>query len=1296
MAPTATSTTTTTAAAGASTRRQALARLSLKGKLYVKGSSTDALLKRVKQVRLELSEMDQDAVDVKSLKPVCDELVSAELMLHKDKAVKANVACCLADMLRLFAPNAPFNPAQLRDIFQFFLHQLTLSNAGLSKPAGPQYPEYFYLLESLSNVKSIVLVCDLSNADDMMTDYFKGFLDLARPDMSKNVEICMADMLVQLIDECVSLPSDVLELLLANFTTKAIKHNPAAHRLAVEVCSNTKDRLQKYVAQYFNEVITSAVAEDDQDERINALQTAHSLILQINRVVPSLLLNVIPQLEEELRAEDVQLRILATKVLGQMFAEKSTNAAESGDLARRYAGTWRAWLGRANDKSSSLRVVWAEATKPLLVQHPELKSDLSPILSQKLLEPDERVRAAMAKTLGLLDYETALHHLDKSVLQTLADRCKDKRTLVRKEALESVGKLFDMAYSEIENHDPAAIQQFAWIPQEVFKCLYAGSTDMQQLVAETVEKHILPLPANPEEDEAAAWTNRLLVVMKYMEPEATKAMFRLTNLIYARPFILDHFIDCCEQYNGGDVAADKDGGVVRAMMADRIRRCAMLLGDPESAKDALHAFAKLNDARIYRLLRTCFDPQQDLKSLVKSRNDALRRIENASSSILPTMAALIRIGGFFILNRSSVPTLLKRLQQAPKKAAASAAAAAAAASSSSSSSQALAGNDSQFSEGGFGGSDTEAFRSSAQELLEFMAKRCPQMFAMHVPELCRALLADDTGSASNVVLTTVCLQALASVAQWNVSKVSLDKRTVERLSRYVLKGTPEQSKFAAKLLSIVATGGTRGGRKAAGQKPGAPGTSVSSTAAYGVLEETLDSLAKHLGTAKPERQAASLLALAQLFKHAPDTVENVADTVVKTILGDVLLKPLSPARAKAYRNGGQDWVEDSAVEHELQSKLLALTVLTKRCEAFADTDSADDMSKPIFRLLWAVIASGEARETLNTPPPAKSRMRLQAAICVLKLARHTVYDKCVGRQYFNLAFVVQDESFNVRSRLLHKLMTYLAQRRIDARYLAMAFLAAYDPEEENRNMVVRYCTSSKAQLQSEQRLKILDVNFPRFIHLLANHPDFTRENSDDIAGFVRYLDFFLDSLAGPSNLSLFYYLATRVKGVRDAESQGASENLYALSELAQLVIKRRAAQHGWSIESYPGKITLPGDIFKPLPSRDVQREIYDRQYLPQDLVQKLSQPTKHTAKKWTVSTSGLGSSATKKRKASSAKTKSSSAAKSRKKRRPSYEDDEDEEEESDEEDQDMDEDEEEQANGDNVDGNESSDLSDVE
>jgi len=40
--------------------------------------------------------------------------------------------------------------------------------------------------------------------------------------------------------------------------------------------------------------------------------------------------------------------------------------------------------------------------------------------------------------------------------------------------------------------------------------------------------------------------------------------------------------------------------------------------DPQKAAEDLHAFAKLNERRLYKLLTTCMDPQTDLKSLVKA------------------------------------------------------------------------------------------------------------------------------------------------------------------------------------------------------------------------------------------------------------------------------------------------------------------------------------------------------------------------------------------------------------------------------------------------------------------------------------------------------------------------------------------------------------------------------------------------------------------------------------------------------------------------------------------------------
>lgn len=207
-------------------------KLKFHDKLVGKGLATDALQKKLKALHAELAELDQELVDVNSLSAVRKELISTSILLHKDRGVKAYAACCLADLLRLYAPDAPYTHNELRDIFQFFFRQLT---AGLKGSDSPYYNEYFHLLESLSTVKSVVLVCDLPNADELMADIFRDFFGLVRRDLAKKIELFMADILIALIDECQNLPSDVLESIMAQFMDK----NAVCPPLSIILCRLT-------------------------------------------------------------------------------------------------------------------------------------------------------------------------------------------------------------------------------------------------------------------------------------------------------------------------------------------------------------------------------------------------------------------------------------------------------------------------------------------------------------------------------------------------------------------------------------------------------------------------------------------------------------------------------------------------------------------------------------------------------------------------------------------------------------------------------------------------------------------------------------------------------------------------------------------------------------------------------------------------------------------------------------------------------------------------------------------------
>jgi len=208
-------------------------RLQFKQKLVLaKPIITTDLIKRLKNLFGEVSMMDQDQVDLDSLKGVTRDLINANLIGHKDLGVRAYVACCISDLLRLYAPDAPYTVHELKDIFVFFVRQLQ----NIGNKDEPYFELYFHLLENLARVKIVLLILDLQNYEELLTELFRNFFDIIRSDMSNIVHSHMVDILEQLINESNGLPQDVIDIILAQFLKKRKDENPAAYKLASEVC----------------------------------------------------------------------------------------------------------------------------------------------------------------------------------------------------------------------------------------------------------------------------------------------------------------------------------------------------------------------------------------------------------------------------------------------------------------------------------------------------------------------------------------------------------------------------------------------------------------------------------------------------------------------------------------------------------------------------------------------------------------------------------------------------------------------------------------------------------------------------------------------------------------------------------------------------------------------------------------------------------------------------------------------------------------------------------------------------
>jgi sister-chromatid-cohesion protein PDS5 len=78
--------------------------------------SVSDLLTRLKTLLDELRTIDQEEAHRDSLMPVAQELAHQSLLQHKDNGVRAWAVCCIVDMLKLFAPDAPYPASKLKVI----------------------------------------------------------------------------------------------------------------------------------------------------------------------------------------------------------------------------------------------------------------------------------------------------------------------------------------------------------------------------------------------------------------------------------------------------------------------------------------------------------------------------------------------------------------------------------------------------------------------------------------------------------------------------------------------------------------------------------------------------------------------------------------------------------------------------------------------------------------------------------------------------------------------------------------------------------------------------------------------------------------------------------------------------------------------------------------------------------------------------------------------------------------------------------------------------------------------------
>ena len=1164
----------------------------------------------------------------------------------------------------------------MQDIFQFLISSIL---PALADPAHAYNNQHFYVLHSLAEVKSIALLTDIPDSEKLTANLFVIFFDMlagssrtsSGDQIGKNVEYNIAEILIIMIDESITLPPEVVDVIVAQFlcvdprllndggsknkkgvqpepdskqSTLPPREFPPSYNMAKTICNTSADKMARYISQYFNDIILDAstatsgktagkkrkfgedlsssdleVGFEPSEEDLSQLRKAHKLLRELWRACPGVLVNVIPQLEAELSAENVHLRLLATETFGDMISGVGaagcptpmtldptvypyiklsdpvevfqnhnvlTKPCSPQPFSQSYSQAYNGFLSRCHDKSPNIRAAWTTAVGCILrtsaggvgLSQPE-EQRLIQELPRMLSDADDKVRIAAVRTIGnfSLRYVVlklgALGGIDQpgSLLCTLAERVRDRKHSVRTEAMLVLSRLWGVAVGELLQDEARVGMALGAVPSRILDTYYTNDLDVYLLIDRVVVENLLPLNFPPLQKAKSKTisngttlkeshvdgtsldqnfqpdnvrTERILLLVKGLDEKAKKVFYAIQGRQQLLGKAVSSYLKTCEDFNGGVI--EKNEKEIKSRLAKLID--SLSKGFPEQSKfaDHLMRFAKQHDRRAYALIRYSVGTEHDYRTIVKAKRELTRRLEESSNvpqDMQASLLALLRRVGSFIYNRSHVPVIMQ-----------------------------------------YSRADTGGLSEIAHEMLRDISTRTPEVLKAQIQDICAHLQEDvPTGIKANNPGVLNDLKACAAYASRHPKDIPKDRDFFKAMMAFAFHGAPAQaSKFAVSIILAV--------------------SDKKEMHARDIIQHCVRNF-----TYGTKNFLCKLAALSQVMLLAPEQTDNFGDEIMDITIAQILLQ-----RRTNSKSPEEEYAWSEEIDEECQAKIWALKILVNRVRGHNDPDTLPEVARPVLDMLFKLIDTmGDLSPANDTPQAHRPRLRLTAARQSLKICTKQSADRLFTPVMFNkLSLVAQDPLDPVRTFFFQRLKKYLGASKLPHRFYTLPFMMAFEPIPSLQSDAATWLRTRTNYFHSlkgtEHGIKnatvLMEFTFARLISLLAHHPDYS-PRLDELADFARFILFYLKSVADPDNMSLIYHIAQRVKQMRDAvtPSEDTNKNLYHISDLAQMTIRKFEEAHDWSMQTQPAKASLPKSLYTEIRDHEEAQEVADKDYLPSDM-----------------------------------------------------------------------------------------------
>uniref|UniRef100_A0A6Q2YQ73 PDS5 cohesin associated factor B n=1 Tax=Esox lucius TaxID=8010 RepID=A0A6Q2YQ73_ESOLU len=538
--------------------------------------SKDEMVRRLKMVVKTFMDMDmdQDSEEEKELYLyLALHLASDFFLKHPDKDVRLLVACCLADIFRIYAPDAPYtSPDKPKDIFMFITRQLK----GLEDTKSAQFNRYFYLLE-------------LEDSNDIFTQLYQTLFQVINNGHNQKVQMHMVDLMSSIVCEGDSVSQELLDTVLVNLVPAHKNLNKKAYNLAKALLKRTAQAIEPYITNFFNLVLMlGKTSVSDLSEHV------FDLILELYDIDSHLLLSVLPQLEFKLKRNDNDERLQVVKLLAKMFGAKDS------ELAAQNKPLWQCYLGRFNDIHVPIRIKCVKFASHCLMNHPDLTKDLTGICQGPIQscdqshDPEEAIRHDVIVSIVTAAKKDLVLTNDQ-LLNFVRERTLDKRWRVRKEAMMGLAQIYKKYSLQAEGGKEAS-KQIAWIKDKLLHIYYQNSIYDRLLVERIFAQYMVPHNLHTTERMKC-----LYYLYATLDDNAIKA---LNEMWKCQNILRNHVKDLLDLVKQPKSESYQKAAFAKVMIITRN------LPDPGKSQDFVKKFVQVleEDEKIMKQLHTLVSP----------------------------------------------------------------------------------------------------------------------------------------------------------------------------------------------------------------------------------------------------------------------------------------------------------------------------------------------------------------------------------------------------------------------------------------------------------------------------------------------------------------------------------------------------------------------------------------------------------------------------------------------------------------------------------------------------------------